>query len=270
MNIIFFGSYPWSVLFLKKLLEFNSIHVVSVVTKYNTRKTSYNKITPVAQFCRDNGICNILCSYDQAIEICKKEKIYAVLSVAYPYIIKEDILGKTIFGGINIHPSLLPRWRGPDPVRRAILHRDGEIGCSIHQLTAKFDEGDILWRQSIPYAGQTCGEVLDLLYKKCSEHIEDVLVGYFTGKLKAVPQLGNSSYARTLGDDEIQITSDTTREQAQTIYNALAPFAYPIFKEPSGRHLSVKSLSLQQRDHPFLARRLSDGTIWILPDNLTL
>jgi methionyl-tRNA formyltransferase len=63
-------------------------------------------------------------------------------------------------GGINAHPSLLPRWRGPAPIPYAILHRDPVTGVSIQRVAPELDSGDVLARQVIPLAGDETAESL--------------------------------------------------------------------------------------------------------------
>ena len=54
------------------------------------------------------------------------------------------ILKKAIKSAINVHPSLLPRWRGPDPIRNAIINDDKHIGVSLHIMTDQFDRGQVI------------------------------------------------------------------------------------------------------------------------------
>jgi methionyl-tRNA formyltransferase len=77
-----------------------------------------------------------------------------VLAVfAYGKIFGPKFMACFPLGGINAHPSLLPRWRGPAPIPYAIMHREQVTGVSIQRIAAKLDSGDVLARQEIPLDG---------------------------------------------------------------------------------------------------------------------
>ena len=73
---------------------------------------------------------------------------------AYGQIFPEDFLLLFPKGGINIHPSLLPRWRGPSPIQAAVLNRDRETGFTIQTMVKKMDAGDILYRETVLLSGK--------------------------------------------------------------------------------------------------------------------
>ena len=72
----------------------------------------------------------------------------AVVVVAYGALIPEELLDRALW--LNVHPSLLPRWRGAAPVERAIMAGDRETGVTIHRTTAELDAGPIAAQQSFP------------------------------------------------------------------------------------------------------------------------
>ncbi|MDR2784310.1 MAG: methionyl-tRNA formyltransferase [Treponema sp.] len=73
---------------------------------------------------------------------------------AYGKIFGPKFLALFPLGGINVHPSLLPRWRGPSPVQAAILHGDAETGVCIQRVALKMDSGEILARERFPLSGR--------------------------------------------------------------------------------------------------------------------
>ncbi|MDR0453154.1 MAG: methionyl-tRNA formyltransferase [Treponema sp.] len=73
-----------------------------------------------------------------------------LVSFAYGKIFGPKFLALFPLGGINVHPSLLPRWRGPAPIQAAILHGDAETGVCVQRLAAEMDGGDILARERFP------------------------------------------------------------------------------------------------------------------------
>jgi methionyl-tRNA formyltransferase len=97
-----------------------------------------------------------------------------LVSFAYGRIFGPKFLGLFPLGGINIHPSLLPKYRGAAPIPAAILHRDSETGISIQRLAAEMDSGDILGREIIPLDGR---ETTESLSKKAAEQAAPLLAG---------------------------------------------------------------------------------------------
>ena len=90
-----------------------------------------------------------------AIEVRQPERLAgfepdadAVVVVAYGALIPEELLDRALW--LNVHPSLLPRWRGAAPVERAIMDGDRETGVTIHRTTAELDSGPIAAQQSFP------------------------------------------------------------------------------------------------------------------------
>jgi methionyl-tRNA formyltransferase len=88
----------------------------------------------------------------------------AMVVAAYGLILPKDILAIPALGCINIHASLLPRWRGAAPIQRALLAGDTETGVTIMQMDAGLDTGDMLLKRAIPIgAEETAGELHDRL-----------------------------------------------------------------------------------------------------------
>jgi methionyl-tRNA formyltransferase len=93
----------------------------------------------------------------EAVEALKPDLL---VSFAYGRIFGPRFLALFPLGGINIHPSLLPAYRGPTPIPQAILNRDAETGITIQTLAAEMDGGDILVQEKVPLAGRETSESL--------------------------------------------------------------------------------------------------------------
>jgi len=108
---------------------------------------------------------------------------------AYGLILPNTVLAAPRLGCVNIHASLLPRWRGAAPIQRAILAGDGETGVSIMQVTEGLDEGPVLDQKSVPIPGDvTAGDLHDTLAALGAEMVCGVLDGLACGKAKPRPQ----------------------------------------------------------------------------------
>lgn len=108
---------------------------------------------------------------------------------AYGHLLKPDILAIPTRGMINVHASLLPRWRGAAPIQAAILHGDRATGVSIMQMEAGLDSGPVYLRRELPIGTEDTAESLTLrLAELGAEALLEVVDALEGGKLPAEPQ----------------------------------------------------------------------------------
>lgn len=113
----------------------------------------------------------------------------AIIVAAYGLILPAAVLGIAPYGAINIHASLLPRWRGAAPIQRALLAGDAETGVSIMQMDAGLDTGPVLARRAMPIAADDdAGSLHDKLADLGAEEIVAVLAQMRLGCVCPVPQ----------------------------------------------------------------------------------
>jgi methionyl-tRNA formyltransferase len=124
--------------------------------------------------------------------------------VAYGLILPKPILEAPRLGCVNIHASLLPRWRGAAPIQRAIQAGDTESGVTIMRMDEGLDTGPMLLRESLPITPETTGQSLhDALSALGARMIVEALAGLAEGTLKAVPQPeAGVTYAAKLSKEE--------------------------------------------------------------------
>jgi methionyl-tRNA formyltransferase len=109
--------------------------------------------------------------------------------VAYGLILPAAVLGLPRLGCLNIHGSLLPRWRGAAPIQRAILAGDAETGVTIMQLDAGLDTGPMLLERRRPiHSHDTAGDLHDALAELGAAALADALEAMVTGRMVARPQ----------------------------------------------------------------------------------
>jgi methionyl-tRNA formyltransferase len=112
-----------------------------------------------------------------------------LVSFAYGRIFGPKFLGLFPQGGINIHPSLLPKYRGPTPIPAAIINRDTETGITIQRLAAEMDSGDILVQEKLPLDGrETTASLSETMARKAAELLPAALKGIAAGTLQAKAQ----------------------------------------------------------------------------------
>jgi len=112
-----------------------------------------------------------------------------IVVAAFGQILKIDVLGLPKYGCINIHASLLPRWRGAAPINAAILAGDEETGVTIMQMDVGLDTGPMLAKRSIRLEpDDTTGSALQALSTLGADLLLETLPHFISGKLIAVPQ----------------------------------------------------------------------------------
>ncbi len=112
-----------------------------------------------------------------------------IVVAAFGQILKKDVLDLPRYGCINVHASLLPRWRGAAPINAAILAGDDETGVTIMQMDVGLDTGPMLAKESIRIRhDDTAGSVLRALSTLGADLLSEALPDYLSGNLKPVPQ----------------------------------------------------------------------------------
>jgi methionyl-tRNA formyltransferase len=145
---------------------------------------------------------------------------------AYGLILPQSVLDIPRLGCINIHASLLPRWRGAAPIHRAIEAGDRETGITIMQMDAGLDTGAMLAMQSLPIAAtDTTASLHDKLAKLGGEMVVDTLRQLARGPLTATPQpQEGASYAAKIAKDEAALDFTQPAEQLARKIRAFNPF----------------------------------------------
>ena len=167
-------------------------------------------------------------------------KVDAAVVAAYGLILPKPILEAPRLGCLNVHASLLPRWRGAAPIQRAILEGDGETGVTIMQMEAGLDTGPMLMTEDMPILPTDTGQSLhDKLAEIGGWLILRALDGVASGTLKAKPQPSEGvTYAKKLDRDEARID---WRQPAARLDRMVRAFnAWPVaFFEHAGERIKV-------------------------------
>jgi methionyl-tRNA formyltransferase len=126
-----------------------------------------------------------------------------LLAFAYGRIFGPKFLGLFPLGGVNIHPSLLPKYRGAAPVPAAILARDRETGVTIQRIAPRMDTGDILVQERFPLGGrETAASLGDLAAEKSARLLPPFLRAMIRGEVRASPQQGAASYCSRISKED--------------------------------------------------------------------
>jgi len=127
-----------------------------------------------------------------------------IVVAAFGQILRKDVLELPRYGSINVHASLLPRWRGAAPINAAVLHGDEETGVTIMQMDVGLDTGPMLSQRSMRLNREdTAGSVFERLSTLGADLLLETLPDYLTGKLTPVPQPDEGvTYAPMLKKEE--------------------------------------------------------------------
>jgi methionyl-tRNA formyltransferase len=142
---------------------------------------------------------------------------------AYGLILPETVLSLPLLGCLNIHASLLPRWRGAAPIHRAILAGDSETGVCIMQMDKGLDTGAVLRRVATPIGDEeTTAELHDRLALLGAKALLETLPGRCDGSLTAVPQTETDvTYAEKLSKPEARLDF---RQSASELHRRIRAF----------------------------------------------
>lgn len=190
-SLVFFGTEDFSLSALKALVE-HGYNVLCVVTKPDTKRGRGRKLSPpsvkiyaeensipVIQNASMNGIAKELANYPAEV---------AVLS-AFGRIIPEELLEMYPVGIVNIHPSLLPRWRGASPIEQTILAGDKQAGVTLMKLVKEMDAGPVYVQKSIDLDGtENASGLYNTLGSLGANVLVESLPAIISGDLKAQEQ----------------------------------------------------------------------------------
>lgn len=154
--------------------------------------------SPVHQWADGRGL-KVYTSIKEFDSVSDKPDMIVVFS--YGVILRDNVLNAAPC--INIHPSSLPKYRGPSPIRTAILNGDKNMGVCLMAMTAEMDAGDIYMRKNIEIADNDTNEIVE---KKVSDVAIKMLDEYMSkpADFAAIPQVGEPTFTRKFeGADEI-------------------------------------------------------------------
>lgn len=190
-TIVFFGTEDFSLATLEKLIEAR-YRIAAVVTKPDAPRGRGHKLTPPS--------VKVL-AQKHSIPVWQPQKLKEIsddirtlgtttgVLVSYGKIIPQSIIDLFTPGIINVHPSLLPKYRGPSPIESAIKNGDSETGVSIMQLSAAMDAGPVYKQIRHPLTGgETQPQLYDTLAQIGAQTLLKILPAIMDGSLQPAPQ----------------------------------------------------------------------------------
>jgi len=240
------GTAELSCASLRALIESPAFQVVAVVTQPDRPKGRELKLqpSPVKRLALQAALPLLQPerARDEAFVSALRELRPELIAVAaYGQILPQSILELPRFGCVNVHTSLLPRYRGAAPIQWAILNDDAETGVTIMRMDAGLDTGDILTQAKTPIRPDDTAETLhDRLARLGAELLVRTLPDYVAGKLPSQPQpTAGVIYAPKIRKQDGQID---WRQPARAVWNRVRglvpwPGAFSYLPGQSQRHL---------------------------------
>jgi methionyl-tRNA formyltransferase len=245
-RIVFFGSPEFSLAPLKTLY-LGGYEIVGVYTQEPKKKSRGMKeiTTPVHQWAESQllPVFTPVALNQESIHEFQSLKPDVAILFAYGKIIPKAWLDIPLYGFINIHASLLPKWRGAAPVQRSIENNDEITGISIMKMNEKLDEGPVLASQEIPITKETNGlNLINQMSLDSCSLLFNTLEKYFLGKIKLHDQDSSlSSYANKINKIESKINWSEKAATIERKIRAFYPYPAMWFDHEGKRYKVLKS-----------------------------
>ena len=233
IRTVFFGTPRFSVAVLECLVNegYDVVAIVSQPDKPVGRKQIIEP-TPTHSFGDAHGIPTVApIKLKESIQDVLAYKPDLIITCAYGQIIPEDILNYPKYGCLNIHPSLLPKYRGGAPVHHAILNGDKETGVCLMEMVKKMDAGKVFAKRIVSIGDDMTLEELNIELEKAScELIKEELPKVISGELEGIEQDEEGVVlARNISKEEECVSFEN--ENIDTLYNHIRalidwPIAY--------------------------------------------
>ncbi|MED9903759.1 MAG: methionyl-tRNA formyltransferase [Lachnospiraceae bacterium] len=244
MKIVFMGTPDFAVGALKALLAAGH-EITAVVTQPDKAKGRSGKLSfsPVKECALEAGIPvlqPVRIKRPEAVEELKKYEADVFVVAAFGQILSKEILDMPRYGCLNIHASLLPKYRGSSPIQWAVINGEEKTGVTIQQMNEGIDTGDILYRKEIYLDKKETGESLFArLSVLGAEAITEALSLLEKGELTAVPQKEeDATYTVMLSKAMGEIDWNKSAEEIERLVRGLNswPSAYTFFE---GKQLKI-------------------------------
>ena len=192
-------------------------------------KPTHHMFKPFKQFVENKKLNFIY--YDdlkspELIDTIKKLNIDMAVVCSFNYKIPEVLLNAVKDGFINLHPSLLPEYRGSNPYSRVIMNNEKVTGVTLHHMSKEFDKGDIILQLKCPIeTNETMGTLFNKTNDICIQLLLSALNEYEKRPLPSIPQIdGDYPVADAIADKEMFLDYNKSAVELERLVRALNPF----------------------------------------------
>jgi methionyl-tRNA formyltransferase len=247
-KIVFMGTSYFAVPILKSLYQ--NGYPISVVYTQPPKKSNRGQKLNKSQINLFSENISLDVRTPQTLKNNNEEELYLrelkpdlIVVVSYGQIIPKNLLNIPKYGFLNIHASLLPKWRGAAPIQRSIMNLDKETGISIMKINENLDEGPVCNQYSIKISEKMNSEELsEKLSQLASEKILDILDNIYDGNIKFIDQEhSKATYAKKIQKVEGKINWDENADKIIGKINGLYPFPGAFFLFNGERYKILKA-----------------------------
>ncbi|WP_417621672.1 methionyl-tRNA formyltransferase [Parasphingorhabdus sp.] len=244
MRLAFMGTPDFAVPALKALHEAG--HEIAAVYSQPPRRAGRGKKltpSPVQKLAEDLGIpvyTPVSLKSAEEQKAFSALKLDAAIVAAYGLILPQAILDAPKMGCLNIHGSLLPRWRGAAPVQRAILAGDNETGITIMQMEAGLDTGPMLLKAVTPIGNKTAGD----LTTELADTGAALMVQYLASPAEYPAEVQDdalATYAKKIQKSEARLDFSNSAKQVERQIRAYNPQPGAFFEYEGNRYRILKA-----------------------------
>jgi methionyl-tRNA formyltransferase len=242
LRLVFMGTPDFSVPVLAEILAAG--HEVVAVYSQPPRKAGRGMAeqpSPVHRFAEEHGLPVFT---PVSLKDAAEQEVFAGLGVdaavvvAYGLLLPKPVLEAPRLGCLNLHASLLPRWRGAAPIQRAIMAGDTQTGVMVMQMEEGLDTGPVLLAEHVSIAtDETAGRLHDRLSEIGASLMVRALAALARGSLEAVPQAEEGvTYAKKITKEEARIEWSRPASELDCHIRGLTPFPGAFFEVGSGKN----------------------------------
>lgn len=246
MRIVFMGTPDFAVGSLQALCESGKHEILAVVTQPDRPKGRGNKLlqTPVKEYALAQGLTVYQpqkVKTPEFVELLHELQPELIVVAAFGQFLSKEILDLPKYGCINVHASLLPKYRGAAPIQYAIIKGEKESGVTIMQMDIGMDTGAMLDKVVVPIAeNTTMGELHDALREQGAALLLQVIDKIAAGTAVAEPQDdAQATYATLLDRSMEHIDWSKTAQEVHNLIRGFNPAPSTFTKLPNGKSLKI-------------------------------
>lgn len=246
MRIVFMGTPDFAVGSLQALCESGKHEILAVVTQPDRPKGRGNKLlqTPVKEYALEQGLTVYQpqkVKTPEFVELLHELQPELIVVAAFGQFLSKEILELPKYGCINVHASLLPKYRGAAPIQYAIIKGEKESGVTIMQMDIGMDTGAMLDKVVVPIAeNTTMGELHDALREQGAALLLQVIDKIAAGTAIAEPQDNEQATYATLLDRSMEhIDWSKTAQEVHNLIRGFNPAPSTFTKLPNGKSLKI-------------------------------
>lgn len=246
MRIVFMGTPDFAVGSLQALCESGKHEILAVVTQPDRPKGRGNKLlqTPVKEYALEQGLTVYQpqkVKTPEFVELLHELQPELIVVAAFGQFLSKEILELPKYGCINVHASLLPKYRGAAPIQYAIIKGEMESGVTIMQMDIGMDTGAMLDKVVVPIAeNTTMGELHDALREQGAALLLEVIDKIAAGTAVAEPQDdAQATYATLLDRSMEHIDWSKTAQEVHNLIRGFNPAPSTFTKLPNGKSLKI-------------------------------